>query len=234
MKMIVMSMLALLVATGAQAAPGKKMHHAEAAAASSHGSQNMAGCGLGSMVIQDNTKWAQVGAAFLNGTGFQTFSNGAYGSCVAQKCDVGYTASNGDCQAIPPVVSTKTFGAGKFVAIPQKVQSAPWPIPATLTVTFTNTVVAGTSVSNGDLNIARSLADEIAQVPGVKSVRARIFENARLPEFDNKAVLVMGVDILRTNALEWSISHLLAPAYTPGRVEPAHTGPCVIFTRARS
>lgn len=64
--------LALFVSVGAYAAPGKKMHHAEAPAPS-HGGQNMAGCGLGSMVIQDNTKWAQVGAAFLNGTGFQTF-----------------------------------------------------------------------------------------------------------------------------------------------------------------
>ncbi len=35
--------------------------------------QRMAGCGLGSMVIEDNNKWAQVGAAFLNGTGMQTF-----------------------------------------------------------------------------------------------------------------------------------------------------------------
>ncbi len=34
----------------------------------------MAGCGLGSMVIEDQGKWAQVGAAFLNGTGFQTFA----------------------------------------------------------------------------------------------------------------------------------------------------------------
>jgi len=34
---------------------------------------SMAGCGLGSMVIEDQTKWAQVGAAFLNGTGVQTF-----------------------------------------------------------------------------------------------------------------------------------------------------------------
>ncbi|MGZ3670052.1 MAG: DUF3015 family protein [Bdellovibrionota bacterium] len=34
----------------------------------------MAGCGLGSMLIQDQGKWPQVGAAFLNGTGFQTFA----------------------------------------------------------------------------------------------------------------------------------------------------------------
>lgn len=39
----------------------------------SSGGHAMAGCGLGSMVIEDQTKWAQVGAAFLNGTGMQTF-----------------------------------------------------------------------------------------------------------------------------------------------------------------
>lgn len=39
----------------------------------SSGGHAMAGCGLGSMVIEDETKWAQVGAAFLNGTGVQTF-----------------------------------------------------------------------------------------------------------------------------------------------------------------
>ena len=38
----------------------------------STGSQNMAGCGLGSMVVEDTSKWAQVAAAFLNGTGVQT------------------------------------------------------------------------------------------------------------------------------------------------------------------
>jgi hypothetical protein len=37
------------------------------------GGQRMAGCGLGSMVVEDNGKWSQVGAAFLNGTGMQTF-----------------------------------------------------------------------------------------------------------------------------------------------------------------
>lgn len=38
----------------------------------STGGHKMAGCGLGSMVIEDPSKWAQVGAAFLNGTGMQT------------------------------------------------------------------------------------------------------------------------------------------------------------------
>ena len=36
--------------------------------------QNQAGCGLGSMAIQDNSKWAQVGASLLNGTGMQSFA----------------------------------------------------------------------------------------------------------------------------------------------------------------
>lgn len=34
----------------------------------------MAGCGLGSMVVETSDKWSQVGAAFLNGTGMQTFA----------------------------------------------------------------------------------------------------------------------------------------------------------------
>lgn len=66
------SALAICVTVSAQAAPARKVRHQEAAPAS-HGSQNMAGCGLGSMVVQDNSKWPQVGAAFLNSTGFQTF-----------------------------------------------------------------------------------------------------------------------------------------------------------------
>ncbi|MGE3262201.1 MAG: DUF3015 family protein [Bacteriovoracia bacterium] len=36
------------------------------------GGQNMAGCGLGSMVVDDPTKWSQVLAATVNGTGSQT------------------------------------------------------------------------------------------------------------------------------------------------------------------
>lgn len=56
--------------------------------------------------------------------------------------------------------------------------------------------VADLVVSNGDLTIARSLADEIAAVAGVKSVHARLFENARLPEYGDKSVLVMGIDVM--------------------------------------
>jgi hypothetical protein len=34
----------------------------------------MAGCGLGSLAIQDNNKWSQVGASILNATGFQSIA----------------------------------------------------------------------------------------------------------------------------------------------------------------
>lgn len=44
-----------------------------APAKGSSGGQRMAGCGLGSQVVETNDKWSQVGAAFLNGTGMQTF-----------------------------------------------------------------------------------------------------------------------------------------------------------------
>lgn len=73
--------LGMILAVGsAYAAPAKKKttsggtYQAYSAPASHSTPQpGMAGCGLGSMVIEDHGKWAQVGAAFLNGTGFQTF-----------------------------------------------------------------------------------------------------------------------------------------------------------------
>jgi hypothetical protein len=70
-KLLLGTIVALVVTTSAHAADHKK-HHMEAAPAPSHGGQNMAGCGLGSLAVQDNSKWAQVGAAFLNSTGVQT------------------------------------------------------------------------------------------------------------------------------------------------------------------
>lgn len=72
MKKTIVVMSALLLAGAAQAAP-KRAARAEPARVAS-GGHNQAGCGLGSMAIQDNSKWAQVGASFLNGTGFQTFA----------------------------------------------------------------------------------------------------------------------------------------------------------------
>jgi hypothetical protein len=67
----------LALANQKRKAPPKRTSSYEATesygGSSSRGGQPMAGCGLGSMVIEDNSKWAQVGAAFLNGTGMQTF-----------------------------------------------------------------------------------------------------------------------------------------------------------------
>ncbi|MCI0640528.1 MAG: FtsX-like permease family protein [Gemmataceae bacterium] len=56
--------------------------------------------------------------------------------------------------------------------------------------------IADLVVSNGELPIAHAMAKEISQVYGVVHVRARLFENARLPEFDNRAILVMGIDVV--------------------------------------
>ncbi len=56
--------------------------------------------------------------------------------------------------------------------------------------------VADLVVSNGEMPIPHALKDEIVNVAGVKSVRARLFQNVRLPDLDNKAVLVIGIDII--------------------------------------
>jgi len=64
----------------AEAAPKRQQRRAaeptyeRQARASSVAGQNQAGCGLGSLAIQDNSKWAQVGASLLNGTGMQSFA----------------------------------------------------------------------------------------------------------------------------------------------------------------
>lgn len=87
MKICVLLLSVLLVAQTAEAASRRKpmkprsesYGSEEPRSAPSHsmggsgGGQRMAGCGLGSMVIENNDKWSQVGAAFLNGTGMQTF-----------------------------------------------------------------------------------------------------------------------------------------------------------------
>ncbi|NUM89499.1 MAG: DUF3015 family protein [Bdellovibrionales bacterium] len=79
-KLIVVSIAVLFAAGAAEAAPKRRAsgggggYASPRASAVRSGDLGMAGCGLGSMVIEDNGKWAQVGAAFLNGTGFQTFA----------------------------------------------------------------------------------------------------------------------------------------------------------------
>lgn len=76
MKLLTMTVCAmLLVSVAANAADKKKAKTYSYESPSSHsaGGHGMSGCGLGSMVIEDKSKWAQVGSAFLNGTGVQTF-----------------------------------------------------------------------------------------------------------------------------------------------------------------
>jgi len=77
-QILLCSALALIAADGAFARTPKKrggpsQQNQYSSSASSAGGHRMAGCGLGSLAIEDSSKWAQVGAAFLNGTGFQTF-----------------------------------------------------------------------------------------------------------------------------------------------------------------
>jgi hypothetical protein len=60
----------LAMVTNANAAEHR---HSNMAPSSSMSGQRMAGCGLGSIAIQSNDMISQVLAAFLNGTGVQTF-----------------------------------------------------------------------------------------------------------------------------------------------------------------
>ncbi|HEY8279610.1 MAG TPA: DUF3015 family protein [Bdellovibrionota bacterium] len=75
MKKQILLALALVAVGGTAQAAGKAKHQERTyeRVSSSRGGHAMAGCGLGSLAIQDTSKWAQVGAAFLNGTGVQTF-----------------------------------------------------------------------------------------------------------------------------------------------------------------
>src|SRR5262245_34034844 len=54
--------------------------------------------------------------------------------------------------------------------------------------------VADLVVSNGELTIPSDLAKTLAQIPGVQEAWPRIFENVKLPELDDRAVLVLGID----------------------------------------
>lgn len=73
---ILMIAAAVFVSGHAEAAPKRQKREEIRIERSgqTHGDGHyMSGCGLGSMVIQDSSKWSQVASAFLNGTGFQTF-----------------------------------------------------------------------------------------------------------------------------------------------------------------
>lgn len=74
-KLAALAVVAVL-SVSAQAAPRQNkiaIKTYESSSSRKAGGQNMAGCGLGSMVVEDPTKWSQVAASFLNGTGTQTF-----------------------------------------------------------------------------------------------------------------------------------------------------------------
>lgn len=77
MKLLLSVLLGLVIVGNAEAAQKKKsvyeavpVKKEEAAASGAYG---MAGCGLGSMAIKEDSKLMQVLAATLNGTGVQTF-----------------------------------------------------------------------------------------------------------------------------------------------------------------
>jgi hypothetical protein len=77
-QLLMFTAVAFLGTSFAHAAAPKRQQRSDTAtnyrSSAASGGHNQAGCGLGSMVIEDNSKWAQVGASFLNGTGFQTFA----------------------------------------------------------------------------------------------------------------------------------------------------------------
>jgi hypothetical protein len=74
-KLAALAVVAVLSVSAQAAQKQSKIAIKTYESSSSHkaGGQNMAGCGLGSMVVDDPTKWSQVAASFLNGTGTQTF-----------------------------------------------------------------------------------------------------------------------------------------------------------------
>jgi putative ABC transport system permease protein len=54
--------------------------------------------------------------------------------------------------------------------------------------------VADLVVSNGQLPVSSDLAKALVQIPGVQEAWPRIFENVKLPELQNRTVLLMGLD----------------------------------------
>src|SRR4051812_17827895 len=51
-------------------------------------------------------------------------------------------------------------------------------------------------ITNGDFPIERSLTTEIKKVPGVKTVRPRIFDQAKIVVGDKKIqIMIMGIDL---------------------------------------
>lgn len=57
--------------------------------------------------------------------------------------------------------------------------------------------IADLVVSNGQAPVQRQLADTISHIPGVQAANPRIFKNVKVPELDNRQILVIGLDILK-------------------------------------
>lgn len=74
------------------ATAGGSASSAEAANATSKAHRapyGMAGCGLGSLIVKTNSKGPQIGAAFLNATGYQTFGiSSGTSNCKLSKDDI--------------------------------------------------------------------------------------------------------------------------------------------------
>ncbi len=71
--------------------------------------------------------------------------------------------------------------------------------------------VADLLVGNGDAPVDAALARELAQIDGVLSAAPRVFENVKLPDLDNRTVLLVGLDLLAekksgTNA-RWQVHY---------------------------
>ncbi len=50
-------------------------------------------------------------------------------------------------------------------------------------------------VSNGDAGVPRALADELAEVPGVRGVQPLVIQRVALPELGYRSALLLGVDV---------------------------------------
>lgn len=84
MRILAFVLAATILGNVAEAAPRRKAppprrantydSYETPSSAGSKGGHYMAGCGLGSMVVEDPSTWSQVAASLLNGTGFQTFA----------------------------------------------------------------------------------------------------------------------------------------------------------------
>jgi putative ABC transport system permease protein len=60
-------------------------------------------------------------------------------------------------------------------------------------------------VSNGDAGVPQALAEQLAQVPGVRSAQPVVIQRVALPEFGHRTALLVGID-LDSEASNWSVT----------------------------